>query len=371
MKYKKMLLFGIGIAVILGFFYYLGLPEILSVVAGSDFRFILLSFLMELIVLILMSIKLGEVTRGQGKLKLEKGKWSAGKYSEIGFWQFFRANSLGLLMSCFTPIPRIGGEPGKIIVLKHNGLSTSSSTVVIAIDAVTEIVSYYIIVMASIAFIVFSGILPFSVMVPFLTILVISSLIMVIFFIMCFNYSVLSKVVNFIKWIVARIPSKFSKVRYSSEDYAWNFYETFKLVMTSKIFLARIFALSFIIRFFEFFRMYFLFKAFGFEIAFSTIIFAWSIMLLMSMIPVTPGGLGLIEAGGVYAYLLFGVTKPVAGAVMVLDRLFSFWFVLFLGAFVVSPIDARETIPSLSLIKQKFRLWFMYARKKIRLKRYE
>lgn len=326
-----MLLFILGIAGIIAFFWFMGLPEILSVIANANQAIILLSFLMQALVLVILSVKLDIITKGQGNLRLVKGRWSAGSYRGIGFWKVFRANMSGMLASFLTPVARIGGEPVKIMALRKGGISVAASTAIVATDSFTEVFSYYVMVMASIAFILLTGTLPLAMMIPFLLIFVISSALLVLFFVMCFNYSVLRKTVGFAEAIASKIPRRFSRPDEAKDDYAWSFYDTFTLMMTNKAFMLKIFAVSFLVKFLEFLRMYFLFVAFNYDVSFVTIILAWSIMLLVGMIPATPGGLGFVEAGGTYAYVIFGIAKPVAGAVMIVDRMISFWFVIFVG----------------------------------------
>lgn len=328
-------LFALGIAGIVAFFWFMGLPEILSVIANADHVCIILSFLMQVAALLLLGMKLDAITKGQGNLRLVKGRWSAGSYTGIGFWNAFRANMSGVLASFLTPVARIGGEPVKIMALRKSGISVAASTAIVATDSFTEVFSYYVIVMASIAFILITGTLSFAMMIPFILIFMISSALLVLFFVMCFNFSILTKVVGMVKAFVARMPRRFSRADDGRDDYAWGFYDTFTLMMTNKPFMIRIFAVSFLVKLLEFLRMYFLFVAFGYDVSFVTIILAWSIMLLVGMIPATPGGLGFVEAGGTYAYVIFGIAKPVAGAVVVIDRLISFWFVIFIGFLVV------------------------------------
>ncbi|WP_306214067.1 lysylphosphatidylglycerol synthase transmembrane domain-containing protein [Actinoplanes sp. RD1] len=53
---------------------------------------------------------------------------------------------------------------------------------------------------------------------------------------------------------------------------------------------------------------------------------------VVRLIPLTPGGVGLIEVSMAAALVAAGTTEPVAAAVVVLHRLVTFWLVLLLGA---------------------------------------
>jgi uncharacterized protein (TIRG00374 family) len=284
-----------------------------------------------------MGIKMDFVIRNQSKLSLTKGRWTAGRHRGIRFAEIMKASTLGLVVSFVTPMARVGGEPVKIYMLRKNDISTAVSTAIVAVDTFTEMFSYYIIVMVSMLFVLLTGVLPYAVVYPFLLILLISSALLATFLAMCFNYSILCKVVRLAKWAASKMSYSMSRrLKESKTDYAWMFYDIFRLMMTNKLVLLKIFALSFFVKLLEFLRIYFIFLAFGYGISFSTILIAWSIILLVGMVPFLPGGLGLVEASGTYAYMLFGIAKPLAGAVMIIDRLLSYWLVIFIGMGMVS-----------------------------------
>ena len=66
----------------------------------------------------------------------------------------------------------------------------------------------------------------------------------------------------------------------------------------------------------------------------------WAVLLILSMIPWLPGGLGLVEFGGIYVFIMFGIQKGVAASGMFIDRFISFWFIVLLGAvlFVINRV---------------------------------
>jgi len=64
---------------------------------------------------------------------------------------------------------------------------------------------------------------------------------------------------------------------------------------------------------------------------------------LLTTVPATPGGLGVVEGGiiGVLRSSLFGITAPVAGAVALLDRVINYWSIVVFG-FVLYLVSKRK-----------------------------
>lgn len=70
----------------------------------------------------------------------------------------------------------------------------------------------------------------------------------------------------------------------------------------------------------------------GLRLGLAPVIFVALMGSLLTTVPATPGGLGVVE-GGITGVLsaLFGIATPVAAAVAVLDRVINFWSVIVFG----------------------------------------
>jgi uncharacterized protein (TIRG00374 family) len=93
----------------------------------------------------------------------------------------------------------------------------------------------------------------------------------------------------------------------------------------------------------EAFRLYFVVMALGFpgvELGISGAVFVALVGSLLTAVPLSPAGLGIVEAGivGVLT-LVYGVSLPEATAIALLDRVISVFSVIVLGsiAYIVSP----------------------------------
>ncbi len=81
-------------------------------------------------------------------------------------------------------------------------------------------------------------------------------------------------------------------------------------------------------------RLFFVIEAMGgLQLGLPAIIFVALASSLLTTVPATPGGLGLVEGGiiGVLISPLFGVMKVSAGAAALLDRVINYWSIVVFG----------------------------------------
>jgi len=84
----------------------------------------------------------------------------------------------------------------------------------------------------------------------------------------------------------------------------------------------------------HFFRFYIVFLALGVSLPFATLSFIILVAVVSQLFPLTPSGLGVVEAGTVGALVLVGIDPATALAFTLLERFISYWLVLFIGFFV-------------------------------------
>jgi hypothetical protein len=82
---------------------------------------------------------------------------------------------------------------------------------------------------------------------------------------------------------------------------------------------------------FDIFRTYFIFVALGNNVSLLVIGGAIVIAALAGAIPISPGGLGLIEAAMVIVFTSAGIPITIAAMVTIIDRLISYWGLTFIG----------------------------------------
>jgi len=108
--------------------------------------------------------------------------------------------------------------------------------------------------------------------------------------------------------------------------------------------LPLLFGLTTIIWSLESLRLFFVIEAMGgLRLGLPAIMFVALTSSLLTTVPATPGGLGLVEGGiiGVLISPLFAVPKVIAGAAALLDRLINFWSLIVFG-FILFLLSKRK-----------------------------
>jgi len=131
------------------------------------------------------------------------------------------------------------------------------------------------------------------------------------------------------KWLNRFIPARFS-----------NYYNLFRQgLFRSPGRIPKILAESFIIWLSEAARLYFVAWALGCQIDVLMAIFISQAALIIMTLPLTPAGLGLVELLMFAVLIPAGFTKEQAAAIVIADRLISYWLLIILGAvhYIFSP----------------------------------
>ncbi|GIW10017.1 MAG: TIGR00374 family protein [Dehalococcoidia bacterium] len=78
-------------------------------------------------------------------------------------------------------------------------------------------------------------------------------------------------------------------------------------------------------------RLYFVSQSLGVPLGLAVIVFVALANSLLTAVPATPGGLGVVEAGVITLFALIGVSDDAAAAVTLLDRTISYWSLIAVG----------------------------------------
>ncbi len=259
----------------------------------------------------------------------EKLKTIAGEYKKISYLTAFKTWLIGALLDLITPFIQVGGEPLKIFMLKKKGLSFARASAIIAADTFIELFAFFTMLVVSMLLLILTTKSPVAIFSYILGVVMAALLISLAFFVVL-NKSLLKK-------SVLKIESITKRFGYNVKEYSRiviSFESMFRSLLRKEKLITETFLLSIGAKLFDFVRIYFVFAALGYPIGFDTILFAWSIVLILSMLPGLPGNLGVIEAGAIAAYVLFGVPAPIAAAAIILDRLISFWMLVGIGGII-------------------------------------
>lgn len=94
--------------------------------------------------------------------------------------------------------------------------------------------------------------------------------------------------------------------------------------------------------------LWLLFFGFSYHVHLGVIIVGYGVANLLTALPITPGGLGLVEAGLTGTYVAFGVTPHVAVVVVLSYRLISYWLPVIAGI----PAYLREVRKGRAVLEQ-------------------
>ncbi len=317
----NIMVFGLGIAMILGVMFFFGFDAIVAQLMSVNAGVFALAVGVQALILALTALRL---------------KLIAGSYPPLGFLKSMEVSLVGYVVNMITPFLRLGGEPVKMGMLKPI-YGFSKSAAIITVDTFSELLSFYGVIMMAMAGALLWQVLPFSILFPFLVMFAFSAVLLTCFLAVCMNEKALRKVVGAIKRIVLR----FKKI--DDIDYVSRLKKSIKMLAKDRKMLLGVVIVTALLRMLEIVRMWLVFHALGMNVSFLMLVFAWSFILLVGMIPWLPGGLGLVEAGGVSAFMLFGIGASAAAGAMILDRLVSFWLVLIPGVMYISLV-ARDKI---------------------------
>nr|MDO8100863.1 flippase-like domain-containing protein [Candidatus Njordarchaeota archaeon] len=136
---------------------------------------------------------------------------------------------------------------------------------------------------------------------------------------------------------VARVFSKLFGSKYAKETkgFTRDMGTSFKYFISRKKLLIAIIFLSAVIWLLNFPKFYVVFTSIALFPALAGVAAATFISDAWGMIPLTPGGIGSVEIGQtLFVIWIIGLSAPVAAAVVLLDRIVSFWIPMLIGGIV-------------------------------------
>jgi len=306
----------VGIILVALVFNFFGLSQILAVLSKSNIFIIFLAFLVQFGIIMLIGLRLWFTVR----------RYGCPPY--VTYFETLKITIVGWTINMLTPLTKIAGEPSKMYLYKSKGMKVCDASAVVMVDSFTDIATMYFIAIIATITMFFFGI-PLSVLIPFAFVMFVTLAIIAVLAAVLLHPTTLRKLVN---WGVKKI-SKYKKI--DMEDYAANFQKAIKIIFADRTLLKGIFSIAFLMRILEFIRLWLIFVAIGLVLPPQIVVFAWTFLFVLAMIPWLPGGLGLMEAGGISAFILLGVPQAIAGSGVLVDRLLSFWLVIAIGFIVI------------------------------------
>jgi uncharacterized protein (TIRG00374 family) len=314
---KKIYLSLIGVVLIIAMIWHIGIDKIFITVKDSNYFYIILALIVNLICLVIRSFRWGFII---DKLN--------------DFKNNFIVKMIGLFAANITPV-RSGGEVFTAVAGKEiNGISLANGLSAGFIERLFDGVIAFLLLFAC-NFLISGNLLSQSSNQPILLMGTIATFGFLVF-IYLFNwkegfnvyiYNIFHSIIKFLP-----ISKKFLDKIYSKMTSGLNDMVGYSKEFSSAKNLIVVFLLSLTPWLLECLRLYLVLMAFNIPIPFMGVVFIFFMADIVGIVSILPGGMGSFD---VMAALLlsssFGVSSSIAGTAILVDRLLSYWFINLIG----------------------------------------
>jgi len=278
------------------------------------------------------------------------------KNVKISLWKSIKIVIANLFLACITP-SMAGGEPVRIYLLNKNGMTFGCSTAVVLGERLIDAV--FILIMVPIALFIFKDIKDLGVVSLGLTIGVFVFVIFVILFI----YSIINpnKTKSFLIYLSKKFRRFFKKdseskiiqrINYEVDEFHNSMYcftgQNKKILFLASILTVMFWSVGFLIPSFVLLGL-------GLPPFFLESYVAQIILLIIIMLPLTPGSSGVAEVSlyGLYGVLIGTSSSALIGVFIILYRLISFHMNLIAGSIFQYRIFNSVASFSMDVLKKR------------------
>ena len=261
---------------------------------------------------------------------------------------------VGLAVNNITPSGRGGGEPVRAYIMaKQYDYPMEDTFATVVADRALDTFPFVVLAAITIgAMILYFDLDIWLLVVMILAVIVIVAILIILVY-MCINPNFGKRVDGWIIGLVRRFYKKNSEaLEEKIHGVIFGFQDTMKLLISNRKGLYYTIPLSFLIWFFEIFRVYLVFLAFGARIDPVIIGEVFIIACLVGMIPLLPGGLGAVDGIMIIFYSAAGITASISAAATVIERLISFWMATIIGM-VILPYYGSSVLDKISFGSSK------------------
>jgi len=323
MKLSKLiaLVIVLGLVIFFVISFLAGFDKIFQVLSQANYWFILVAIGFQILSIVTIFFRWDMVVK-YCRLKISDSR-------------LFMITLAGIAFSHLMPSSRMGGEPVRAYFLRNETKKSTSlclSTIIVEriFDAVTfSIISLFVLI----SILLYWNLPAWIILLLVLAFLIAFSMLVIIVYI-----SVNKKVgMRIVMWFFKRFQRFLSRWSTTAQ---WErklqkdvllFSESVAGMIKKRHLWAYGFGFSLLAWIFDIFRTYFIFVALGNNVSLLVIGGAIVIAALAGAIPVSPGGLGLIEAAMVIVFTSAGIPITIAAMVTIIDRLISYWGLTFVG----------------------------------------
>lgn len=319
MKHKGLLLLLVGVAIIALMIYFVGPADIAKDLERADPFYLILAVIIQFVTFGLFTLRWSITTRAVG-INIKKR-------------HLLPMLLVGMAVNNLTPSARGGGEPVRAYILgKYSSTSIESALATVIADRGLDTFPFIVLAIITIV----SMILYFDLSPIWIISLITAVIIIIIVFVLALYVSIDDGAgEKFTNWIINILKFFYKKgyKKWSSKikNAIMEFQDSMRLMLKNRQVFVYGIPLSFLLWFLEILRVYFIFCAFGANVTMIVIAEVFIAATLIGMIPLLPGGLGVIEGMMIILYSMAGISPSISAAVTVVERLISFWMTSILG----------------------------------------
>ncbi|NPB01725.1 MAG: UPF0104 family protein [Methanopyri archaeon] len=323
---RRTVLAFVGGLVLVAFMVYVFNPwRAIHLMERADPRYLALALAIQVLDLLLWALRWHVVLRRSGL--------------KAPFLTVFLVNNVSMLVNNVTPSARSGGEPVRVFLLaKATGYRMREVASTVVVDRVLDYAPLVFLMGLTAVFTIEAGAGELTYIafggVGLLTGALIGALYLLT------REDTLVGIANKISRFLPG-DRRFEEV----ERWVRAFTETLREALKDKGTLLRGSAVSFAVWSCELIRPYVVFESLGRPVPFRVVVIAYTVSMFAGVLPLFPGGLGLVELSTASVYKLFGLGAGISAAATLLDRLISYWFVNVVGltsAFILTKRGLRE-----------------------------
>jgi len=309
----------IGIMVVIAVYYIVGFDQIIRSIAEMNLYYYLIVIGLIILSIFLWSMRWGLFVRKNNP--------------EVTYLDLFKIQLVGQAMNNLTPIFKMGGEAGKLYLLKKKyEIEVKEGLASVSIDLTLELIIDIILVSTAVFLLILLTSPPIWIYLILIAFALVCSLLIFLIVEIYFDLKIIHKMISFFCKKIKKLNKYEDDIFERYETFRQNFRESF----SDKRRFTQGLGLSFGRKGLTIMKYYVLLAAFGFNIGIANLIIAIGLGIILLIIPATPGNLGIYEGGMVSVWVFVGISPGVAATVIFLDRLIWFWGVIGVGSLIGS-----------------------------------
>lgn len=305
---KALLLFLLAAIVAFILARYIGTEKAIEIISRADKRLIFLAVLIQLLNLVLVSYKL--------KFLIEKTGEKA------GLAKLCLVTMAGNFVNNLTPGARVSGDAFRIYVLNKN-LKIRADRAAAGVFA--ERVFDFAVLVAFFAAGYFYLVQIIEIPERYKEAIKLALLAVAALFIALLKFMKSEKMQKLFLFLPARIGERLELFRTSYAGLIQEKGTSFYALLISIVIWSA-----------EILRAYLVLLSLGVDVAVLKVAVANVTTLFISLVPLTPGGIGVVEGSLLGIYLAIGIQKEIAVMAVIIDRAIAMWLMTLLGAFAAT-----------------------------------